>query len=199
VDCPSDNPAPLTRLNDHESVTVRNIDLNEIPDKFYLKNGNIYLFQSGKTNEANEGCDGPMSKITRDFIIEGDYVTLIDTEAGVEHFGRGIELNVDLVLIIVDGTLESIEMASKITNFCKAFHIGHVSAIINKAHSCTDEKYIAQELQKRKVRLIGSIPYERKIEIAGLMGTELNRYRSKGNILEIIREIENSFSIQALQ
>jgi CO dehydrogenase maturation factor len=198
VDCPSDNPAPLTRLNDAEPVTERHIRLNEIPEQFYLKKGNLYLFQSGKTNQANEGCDGPMSKITRDFIVEEGYVTLVDTEAGIEHFGRGIEQNVDMVFIIVDGTFESIEIAAKISDFCWAFRIDKVRAIINKAHSPGDEKYIAGELQKRKVKLLGSIPYDRKIELAGLMGAEIYAFRSKKHIDEIIRGMEKLFSVHAL-
>jgi CO dehydrogenase nickel-insertion accessory protein CooC1 len=36
-----------------------------------------------------------MSKVNRDFVVKGDYVTLIDVEAGIEHFGRGVETNVD--------------------------------------------------------------------------------------------------------
>lgn len=89
VECPVDNPAPLTRKDDTLPITERNIDLDEIPSEYFFQKEGIVLFQVGKIKEACEGCDGPMSKVTRDFIVKGGQVTLIDIEAGLEHFGRG--------------------------------------------------------------------------------------------------------------
>ena len=35
-------------------------------------------------------------------------------EAGVEHFGRGIETSIDTVLAMVEPSLESVELAAKV-------------------------------------------------------------------------------------
>jgi CO dehydrogenase maturation factor len=37
----------------------------------------------------------------------------VDTEAGVEHFGRGMETSIDSVLIVVEPSFESLEVAQK--------------------------------------------------------------------------------------
>ena len=71
VECPVDNPEPLTRLNDTWAVTEKNIDLSEIPPEYFVQKGNIVLFQVGKIKEAFKGCDGPMSKVNRDFEDKG--------------------------------------------------------------------------------------------------------------------------------
>ena len=86
------------------------IDLSEIPEKYSFKKNKLTLFQIGKIKEACEGCDGPMSKVARDFIVNGNFVTLIDVEAGIEHFGRGVEKNVDFIFVIVDLTFDSFKI-----------------------------------------------------------------------------------------
>jgi CO dehydrogenase maturation factor len=108
VTCPVDDPSPLTRTDDPQPIPEKNIDLSEIPAEYFIDDQGILIFQVGKIRESCEGCDGPMSKVTRDFIVKGDWVTLVDLEAGIEHFGRGVEKQIDIVLVVVDPTLESI-------------------------------------------------------------------------------------------
>lgn len=38
----------------------------------------------------------------------------MDMEAGIEHFGRGIDNGVDLILIIIDPSYESLQLSKKI-------------------------------------------------------------------------------------
>ncbi len=37
----------------------------------------------------------------------------MDMEAGIEHFGRGIDNGVDLILIIIDPSYESLQLSKK--------------------------------------------------------------------------------------
>ena len=41
-------------------------------------------------------------------------------EAGVEHFGRGVDNSVDLILMIVDPSFESLKLTKKIQQLGKA-------------------------------------------------------------------------------
>ena len=72
LECPVDDASPLTRVNDISPLTEKNMDLSEIPSAYSIQQGNITLFQVGKIQEACEGCDGPMSKVNRDFVVKGD-------------------------------------------------------------------------------------------------------------------------------
>jgi len=65
VTCPVDNPEPLTREGDASPVTEKKIELTEIPSEYFVREEDMVLFQVGKIREACEGCDGPMSKVTR--------------------------------------------------------------------------------------------------------------------------------------
>lgn len=91
-----------------------------------------------------------MSKVTRDFIVKGEQVTLIDIEAGLEHFGRGVEKNIDVVLVLNDPTFESFLIAEKVNKLCRSMGIKKVWSILNKVQSEEMESLMVKELKKEK-------------------------------------------------
>ena len=109
-----------------------------------------------------------MSKIARDFTLEGDHVTLIDMEAGLEHFGRGAERNVDVILVVVDPTFESFSIAARARSLCADMGIGRFWAILNKTESGLLETTMLDELRKRGVWSLGCVHRD-----AGVLADEL--------------------------
>ena len=175
VECPVDDPSPLTRLKDKTPITSKKIDLAEIPHEYIIENNGISLLQVGKIEQAFEGCDGPMSKISRDFIVKGNYVTLIDVEAGIEHFGRGLEQNIDMILVIVDPTFESLFIAERVNILSEQMGKGKVWAILNKIRTREIEQKIRKDLKELNINILGTVNYDPEIELAGLMGTKLEK------------------------
>ena len=192
VECPVDDPSALTRENDSLPITMKHFEMAEIHPDYYVQKENITLLQAGKIQKAYEGCDGPMSKVTRDFIVDGDYVTLIDVEAGIEHFGRGIEQNVDVVLIIVDPTFESFAIAERVFKFCRMIGIDHVWAILNKVHSLKVESIMITELNNRLVKAIGKVSQYPEILKSGLEGTSIGNCKATDEVKQIICRLENA-------
>ena len=47
-------------------------------------------------------------------------IVLVDMEAGVEHFGRGVEKHIDTLLILVEPSFESVALAAKINLLAQA-------------------------------------------------------------------------------
>jgi CO dehydrogenase maturation factor len=166
--CPVDDPSPLTRMNDSRSLIDQKISLGEIPKEYYIRKNDITLFQVGKIQTAYEGCDGPMSKITRDFIVQGDHVTLIDVEAGVEHFGRGIERYIDIVLIVVNPVFESFDVARRVYELSKSMGIVHTFTILNSVHDSETEKRMRMHLSGDGICIVGSVPYDNEIFTSGM-------------------------------
>jgi CO dehydrogenase maturation factor len=190
VTCPSDDPSPLTRINNNLPINETAIDLSEIPEKYSFKKKNLTLFQIGKIKEACEGCDGPMSKVARDFIVKGDFVTLIDIEAGIEHFGRGVEKNVDIVLIIVDPTFESFIIAEIVARMSLYFGDKNVWAILNKVDSKETDTIMQNALKKREVNYLGSIGHDKEIYKAGFEGKMITKCKAEVKIAGIINKLE---------
>jgi CO dehydrogenase maturation factor len=194
VECPVDDPSILTRLNDKIPITKKLINISEIPEEYYVQRNGITLLQVGKINQPFEGCDGPLSKVARDFILEGDAVTLIDVEAGIEHYGRGIEKNVDIVIVVVDPTFESILIAQKVSILCQGMGIKNYGIIINKISTNHLNLYIEKELIEKGLEIYGSIKYDDRLFKAGLIGSSINPGTAIGSTTKIVQSIMKAFT-----
>lgn len=189
VDCPVDDPAPLTRIDDPVPITEKNIDLAEIPPEYFMEKEGIVLFQVGKIEKFCEGCDGPMSKVSRDFIVKGQDVQLIDVEAGIEHFGRGVEQNIDLILVVVDPTFESLLIAEKITDLCAQMGKVRVWTVLNKVQTKEMELTMRGELKKKNIETLGVVHFDNELIKAGLMGSQLCASKAYDDMKMIIKNV----------
>ncbi|RLI59227.1 MAG: hypothetical protein DRO67_10020, partial [Candidatus Asgardarchaeum californiense] len=114
-----------------------------------------------------------MSKVTRDFVVGGNVITLIDVEAGIEHYGRGIEKNVDMVIVVVDPTFESFLIAQKVAILCHGMEIKYYGVIINKISTNVMKLYVEQELFERGLNIYGLIKYDKELFEDGLVGASI--------------------------
>lgn len=109
--------------------------ISDIPEQFVKKDGKIALLSIGKINQPMEGCACPMGIISREFLekieLGEDEAVIVDTEAGVEHFGRGIEKGIDTVIAVAEPYLDSIEVAEKAISLAKKID-KRVYLLINK-------------------------------------------------------------------
>jgi CO dehydrogenase nickel-insertion accessory protein CooC1 len=66
----------------------------------------------------SEGCACPMGVLSREFLkklrLNENWIAFIDMEAGIEHFGRGIDEAIDKVILVVEPSFESLNVAEKI-------------------------------------------------------------------------------------
>ena len=63
-----------------------------------------------------------MTQFIQNLRLTEDQFALMDMEAGIEHFGRGIDNGVDLILIIIDPSYESLQhFRKKLGNYRKVF------------------------------------------------------------------------------
>ncbi len=197
VTCPVDDPSPLTRINDQMPVPEKRIDVfKEIEPEFYLQNGNMTLFQAGKIEAYGQGCDGPLEKVVRDFMVTGDAVNLIDMKAGIEHFGRRIPDRMDVILGVLDYTLESVSIAKRMAEFCQEAGIHDFWLILNKIGSEEVETMLVDKLSNLQDKVIGSIPFDQELIKAGLSGNALGECKALEDIEHIVDRLEQIVSVQ---
>jgi CO dehydrogenase maturation factor len=175
VTCPVDDPMPLTRIGDTEPVPAKPIRLREeIGPEYYLEKGNLRLLQAGKIESYGQGCDGPLEKVVRDFVIAGDFVSLIDEKAGIEHFGRRIPDRMDILLGVLDCTRESVSIARRVSGFAAAIGVPRLWLVLNKTESQDMADQMAGLLGDLSSRVIGALPYDPGLVRASLAGRALN-------------------------
>ena len=197
VTCPVDDPSPLTRIDDQKPVPEKRIDVfKEVEPEFYLQNGNMTLFQAGKIEAYGQGCDGPLEKVVRDFMVTGDAVNLIDMKAGIEHFGRKIPDRMDVILGVLDYTLESVSIAKRMAEFCQEAGIHDFWLILNKIGSEEVESMLFDKLSNLQDKVIGSIPFDQELIKAGLSGNALGECKALEDIEHIVERLEQIVSIQ---
>lgn len=76
---------------------------------------------------------------------------LMDMEAGIEHFGRGVDNGVDLLLMIVDPSFESLRLSKKIQEL--GCSIGKpVWFVLNKVTDDTRQAMVDTVADSEKLR-----------------------------------------------
>lgn len=196
VTCPVDDPSPLTRINNSKPVPEYRINISkEVSPEYYLRKGNITLLQAGKIETYGQGCDGPLEKVVRDFMIEGDAVNLIDMKAGTEHLGRKIPERMDIILGVLDCTLESVSIAKRMAGFCQDADIKNFWLILNKIESKEMQSMLMDKLANLREKVIGSIPYGQELIKMGFSGNALDECETLDWVEHIVERLEQVVSI----
>jgi len=150
-------PEPLVNL------LLNDIAVKAIPARYIRRSDGISFVTVGKIFTALEGCACPLGIVSRSFLnglkLAPGEVVLVDMEAGVEHFGRGVETGVDCVLVVVEPSLDSIEVALKIRQMSEQIHIGNVWAVLNKVPSPEMASELTDKLNSRSLSAVGAIKY----------------------------------------
>jgi len=143
------------------------------------KKGGINLLAIGKIRDFGEGCACPFNALSADFLrmleLSKREFALVDTDAGVEHFGRGVETGCDLLLMVIDPSRESIRLAEKVNKIAE--EAGKpLYYVLNK----TDEetaRFLLDSVDQNKV--VSVIPEDKKVFRNGLVGEALD-FKLKG-------------------
>jgi CO dehydrogenase maturation factor len=171
-------------------LTQDKIEVKELTPPYIMGDGNLKLLSIGKILQSLEGCACPMGVLSREFLrklyLEKNEIVIVDMEAGVEHFGRGIETSIDRVLVVVEPSLESIELAAKIKNLAADAGVKIVAAVLNKVISEDIGRKLKDELEKRGVTIIGSIDYRSEIFEASLQGHKVAMISGDERIEQIV-------------
>ena len=150
------------------------ISIASLPKEYLVEKDNIKLLAIGKIHDFGEGCACPMGALLREFLkslkLNDKEVVIVDTEAGIEHFGRGVEGGCDVIIAIIDPTYESIRLSKKIEEIGEKLG-KKVYFIVNKVDDETKD-LILENINKDKV--IAIIPNNKEIMRCGLKGEELN-------------------------
>ena len=148
--------------------------LSDLPEDYCSVDGNIRLMAIGKIHDAGEGCACAMGSLNRIFLehlaLDENEVCIVDTEAGVEHFGRGVDKFADAIVMVADPSYESIRLTDKITEMAEDFE-KPVYIVLNKVDD--DQEAMMRESIKNRDKIIAALPADKAILSAGLKGDAL--------------------------
>jgi len=119
-------------------------------------------------------------------VSENQWV-VADTEAGVEHFGRGVLEGANVILMVVDPSYESIMLAKKARALAEEAH-KKFFVIINKVDQVT-EPTLRQELNQLGIEVNSTLSYSLDINRANLVGDALDRNIQRESVDKLVGRI----------
>lgn len=145
--------------------------VEDIPAELIVGDDGIRLVAIGKIHDYGEGCACPMGRLAREFIeklkADGMHV-VVDTDAGIEHFGRGVEVGCDKIVVVIDPSFESVQLSRKIAEMGAKIN-KPVFFLLNRMNE--DASALKELVDGEKV--IGSLPYNRDVFLACLKGSRV--------------------------
>ena len=174
-------------------LTQDEIRTTDLPSQYIAKIDGIGLVCVGKILQSLEGCACPMGALSREFLrrlsLDEDEAAIVDMEAGIEHFGRGVETSIDSVLIVVEPSFDSLEIAQKINSLAAEVGVDDTWTILNKVMSQEIALELRDELEKRGISVIGSIGYDPEVFQSGLKGRPLCGRNAESDIGKILDQL----------
>ena len=148
--------------------------IGDIPGEYVTKKGGITLLAMGKIDHFGEGCActiGTLAKLFFNNLSLGEKdIVIADTEAGIEHLGRGIEAGFDVILVIIDPSYESIRLCKKIKEMASG-NDTETYFVLNKVDSgIVDDMLKVLDIKD----VAASVPADQGLFKASLYGKELD-------------------------
>lgn len=148
--------------------------VEDIPEKYVVKVGDIGLLQMGSKSMGGTGCACPESILLKSLlnhlVVTRNEAVIVDMEAGLEHLGRGTAEGVDAFIIVVEPGQRSFATARTVAKMAKDLKVKNVYVVVSKFHGTTIGS-IAEELEDLKI--IGILPYKVEVVFADLQGKTL--------------------------
>ena len=99
-----------------------------------------------------------------------DDVTILDTEASIEHMTRGTVRTSDAVLLITEPYFRSLETTGRLAPLAHELGIPHVWAVANKVRTPADEAAVREYCARHKIELLAVVPFDPRVTEADNAG-----------------------------
>lgn len=187
---PGAKSGPFFRLNPR---------VDDIPEK-YSKVGadGVRLLVLGTIRSAGSGCFCPENAILRGLlehvILEKDEAVLVDMEAGLEQFGRSTCRGVDLMLVVVEPGVKSVDTASRIIELSREMGVKRIAIVANRVRNTAEREAVVKMLDLRSLELTHSIPYSSALAKAEMLGISPFAIGGSAKWLASVRQLSQKIS-----
>lgn len=167
----------------------KGIKLDDLPPEYVSTSAEgIKLVTIGKVRNFGEGCACPLNFLTRtllkNLVLNKEEKVLVDTDAGIEHVGRGVEEGCDAILAVADPTAEAL-MLSRILKetfqkLNKKFWL-----VLNKATPQIIEPF-KEKAKEMNLEVNGVIRFDKGIFKSCMDGRVMNAREALSDVEEIL-------------
>ena len=156
----------------HPVLEATSID--QLPDDCVADIDGIRVLVVGKIQNFGEGCAcsmGALSKMVLSKLqLNTNEMVVVDTEAGVEHFGRRVDGECDTIVGVVDPTYESFRLTGQMQAMAQQAGAA-IGFVLNKS---TPEVEAEMRRHLPAESIVASIPYHEALFLDSLKGRPLS-------------------------
>jgi CO dehydrogenase maturation factor len=171
------------------------VGVEDIPSDYLACGHGVKFISVGKITDPFQGCACSLSEATGKLVdmlrLKDNEVLIVDTEAGVESFGRGMERNVDTVLAVVEPSLSSIGLSSRIISMARGMGINRAGAVLNKMTSESMVSRITQDLLTQGVTVLGVVSYSQELAEEALKGEPVQCRNAMDEARALVTRLSN--------
>lgn len=168
-----------------------NPKVDDLPDTLAKEVDGIRFMTLGGVKKGGGGCICPESAMLKSIIMHlvlgRKDVVIMDMEAGLEHLGRATSSGVDYLLVVVEPGLRSLETAVVVKRLASDLGLKKFGVVGNKIRNEGDRQFIAEEMAKDKIEILGFIPFADSIINADRKGISV--YKNAPEAVAGAREV----------
>lgn len=118
-----------------------------------------------------------------------DDVTILDTEASIEHMTRGTVRTSDAVLLVTEPYFRSLETTGRLAPLAQELGIRHVWAVANKVRTPTDEAAIREYCERHGIELLAVVPFDPRVTEADNAGLAVLDHAPDSAVVDAARTL----------
>jgi len=149
-------------------MLVLNPDTSDLFDRLSVEAPDgVRLVVMGGVRGAGAGCLCPETALISSAVagmhLHRDDVVVMDTHAGVEHFGRALARGFDSVLVVVEPTFNAVQVGMESAALAGALGIGQVHLVVNRVRADGDLGRVMDYVDRlggRPFDSVTSVPYD---------------------------------------
>jgi CO dehydrogenase maturation factor len=168
----------------------RGVRLDDLPSEYTASSPEgIRLVSIGKVREYGEGCACPFNFLARallkSLILDDGEVVLVDTDAGVEHLGRGVEEGCDAILTIADPTAESLVLAGILNE--EAMRLGKKFWLVANKITPSIADAVTMKAKDAGLETVGLVRFDEEVFKSSLEGVALKAKEALADVEAVLK------------
>lgn len=141
-----------------------NPEVEDVVDRFGIKvSEKLSVLVMGTVVQAAVGCTCPendlLEAVMNYISLKKDEIIIMDTEAGLEQFGRAVSKGFHQALIVSEPTITSLNVSFQAAKLAKDLKIPYIHLVINKIKNKNEEKKVLNILENNNEKLFHTINF----------------------------------------
>lgn len=100
----------------------------------------------------------------------------------------------DILIVLVDPTFESLKLANKINKLSGQMGVPYTWAVGNRIRSTDMKNEITKQLDQSNIKTLGFVSYDPKVEWAGFQGTQIEPCTAMEEVKNLLEKITAKIS-----